>query len=54
MKKRKQVPFLQLKRNTIVNLSKTNNIKGGFNDYTGKSCFEVCDTDIRECSWSAE
>ncbi len=51
MKKRKQVQFLQLKRNTIVNLS---NIKGGHRDFTGKSCFEVCDTDIRECSWSAE
>lgn len=54
MKKRKQIQILQFKRSTIVNLSNKDHIKGGLRDFTGKSCFEVCDTDIRECSWSAE
>jgi hypothetical protein len=54
MKKRKQVQFLQFKRSTIVNFSNTNNIKGGFRDFTGDSCFEVCNTDLRNCTWGAE
>ncbi|WP_298422892.1 hypothetical protein [uncultured Kordia sp.] len=51
MKKRKQIQRLQFKRNTIVNLFNRKNIKGGFKDFTGDSCFEVCNTDLRNCTW---
>lgn len=54
MKKRRKIQSLQLKRNTIVNLSNENLIKGGIVSPTGKSCFEVCDTDIRNCSWGVK
>ena len=54
MKKRRQLQSLKLKRATIVNLSNENNIKGGFKDFTGDSCFEVCNTDLRNCTWGGE
>ncbi|WP_156169102.1 hypothetical protein [Kordia jejudonensis] len=51
MKKRKHMQHLQFKRKTIVNLSNTNMLKGGIRDFTGDSCFEVCNTDLRNCTW---
>ena len=54
MKKRKQIQSLRLKKSSVVNLTNKTIVKGGLADFTGDSCFEVCNTDLRECTWRAE
>ncbi|WP_430412210.1 hypothetical protein [Kordia sp.] len=54
MKKKKQVQFLQFKTSTIVNFSNIQSVKGGFRNFTGDSCFEVCNTDLKNCTWGEE
>ena len=51
MKKQQLQNTLQLKRATIVNFTKLQEVKGGIAERTGESCFEVCDTNIQKCSW---
>lgn len=54
MKKQQVKSVLQFTKATIVNFNTSENIKGGLARPTGKSCFEVCDSqDNRECSYGA-
>ena len=54
MKKQQVKTQLSFKRTSIVNLTNIDLVKGGFAKPTGDSCFEVCNTDVRNCTWGNE